>query len=68
MIQTRLSTRKYYITKDIFYADIKRMCDNCRMYNKPDSVYYACAQEVDDFVLQRLKRAPIPGLPLPMSM
>jgi len=26
---------------------VKRMCTNCKMYNGPDTVYYACADELE---------------------
>lgn len=48
-MQKRLETGQYYITREIFLADIKRMCDNCRGYNGPDNVYYDCAEEIEAF-------------------
>lgn len=39
MIEKRLNQpNTYYKTKDIFRADLKRMVDNCRAFNSPDTV------------------------------
>lgn len=46
-IQTRLDTMQYYITQSIFFADIKRMLDNCKLYNNQDTTYYRCAVNVE---------------------
>ncbi|KAL6052194.1 histone acetyltransferase [Balamuthia mandrillaris] len=49
-IESRLDSGQYYITKEIFLADIKRMCDNCRTYNSKETVYYQCAETIEQFV------------------
>ncbi|PRP85259.1 hypothetical protein PROFUN_07029 [Planoprotostelium fungivorum] len=48
MIERRLKRGNYYITKEIFLADVKRMCDNCRYYNRPDTEYFKCANEIEN--------------------
>lgn len=47
-IQKRLDAGNYYITKDIFIADVKRVCDNCKLYNREDTEYYKCAQDLEN--------------------
>jgi len=47
-IQKRLNTGQYYITEHIFFADIRRMLDNCKLYNKEDTPYYRCAANVQN--------------------
>jgi hypothetical protein len=46
----------FYRTKDIFCADLRRMCDNCRKYNPKDSVYFQCADAIEKVFTAELKR------------
>ena len=43
LIRKRLQHRAYYLTLDIFKADIKRMLNNCRLYNSAETVYFQAA-------------------------
>ena len=43
LIMKRLRHRDYYLTLDIFKADIKRMLNNCRLYNSAETVYFQAA-------------------------
>ena len=43
LIAQRLQHRDYYQTLDIFKADIKRMLNNCRLYNSAETVYFKAA-------------------------
>jgi hypothetical protein len=53
----------FYRTKDIFIADFRRMCDNCRKYNPKDTVYFQCADAIEKAFNLELKRLHIqPGL------
>ncbi|KAK5581480.1 hypothetical protein RB653_001513 [Dictyostelium firmibasis] len=49
MISDRLATGKYYITKNIFLADLKRMCNNCREFNGENSTYYDNADRLEKY-------------------
>jgi hypothetical protein len=49
-MEKRLDTGQFYITREIFMADLRRMCQNCRRYNGPNNVYYDCAETIDRFV------------------
>lgn len=49
-IERRLDSKQYYITKDIFFADLRRMCENCMLYNKEDTVFYECAVTLQKFL------------------
>jgi hypothetical protein len=49
-MEKRLDTGQFYITREIFIADLRRMCQNCRRYNGPNNVYYDCAETIDRFV------------------
>ena len=46
-IQRRLDAGNFYITRELFLADVKRMCNNCRTYNAKDTVYYKCADDME---------------------
>jgi histone acetyltransferase len=61
-IERRLESQKYYITKDIFIADLSRMCINCKNYNNADTQYFKCAVAIEtEFV----KKPPVPDSHLP---
>jgi ribosomal protein S18 acetylase RimI-like enzyme/vacuolar-type H+-ATPase subunit H len=61
LVEKRLNQGNYYITKDIFFADLKRMCDNCRIYNREDTEYYKCAQDIEnEFINKKAKYFPQP--------
>ncbi|KAN0040461.1 hypothetical protein ACTA71_008798 [Dictyostelium dimigraforme] len=49
MISNRLATGNYYITKNIFLADLKRMCNNCREFNGENSPYYDNADRLEKY-------------------
>lgn len=49
-MEKRLAAGQYYITQDIFIADLRRMFANCRTYNAPETVYYKCADQLDKYV------------------
>jgi len=52
-IQKRLDTNNYYITEDIFFADLRRMLENCKTYNNEDTLYYKCAANVEKALSER---------------
>jgi hypothetical protein len=55
-IQKRVESENYYITREIFLSDVKRMCENCRTYNHPDTEYYQCANDIEnEFVKKSFK-------------
>jgi nucleosome-remodeling factor subunit BPTF len=54
-IEARLAAG-FYRTKDIFCADLRRMCDNCRKYNPRDSIYFQCADAIEKTFVLELKR------------
>jgi len=60
-MERRVNLGNYYITKDIFLADLKRICDNCRIYNREDTEYYKCANDIEnEFINKRSKWFPKP--------
>lgn len=47
LIKRRLQSRRYYLTLDIFTADLKRMFANCKLYNAVDTVYYKLSTKLE---------------------
>lgn len=43
----RVDSELYYVTLDMFTADVKRMFQNARTYNSPETIYYKCATRHD---------------------
>ena len=39
----RVESEQYYITFEMFVADVRRMFVNARTYNAPETIYYKCA-------------------------
>ncbi|KAJ8687563.1 hypothetical protein QAD02_023357 [Eretmocerus hayati] len=50
----RLKSR-YYVTRRLFIADMTRIFTNCRLYNGPDTEYYACANSVEKYFQTKMK-------------
>uniref|UniRef100_A0A061RH03 histone acetyltransferase n=1 Tax=Tetraselmis sp. GSL018 TaxID=582737 RepID=A0A061RH03_9CHLO len=47
MMRARLESGRYYLTLDIFTADLRRMFANCRFYNAPETIYYKLADRLE---------------------
>lgn len=45
-MQARLAAGGFYITLDIFAADLRRMCANARVYNAAHTIYVQYANRV----------------------
>jgi hypothetical protein len=56
-IEARAARGNYYITKEIFYSDVQRMCDNCKKFNSEGSEYYQCAVDIEN-LMKRAQQAP----------
>ena len=48
MIEEQVVRGGYYITLEIFAADFKRMFNNCRTYNAPDTIYFKSANKLEE--------------------
>lgn len=48
-IEMKLGCNEYQ-TREQFSADIIRMFTNCRAYNQPETVYFKCANDLQDFI------------------
>jgi histone acetyltransferase len=43
-----------YVTLEMFAADLRRMFENCRIYNAPDTIYFKCATKLEQFFEMKL--------------
>nr|GMD27941.1 histone acetyltransferase GCN5-like isoform X1 [Ipomoea batatas] len=43
----RVDSELYYVTFDMFVADVRRMFNNARTYNSPETIYYKCATRLE---------------------
>ena len=44
----------YYVSAQMFLADICRMCENCRLYNSDETVYWDCAMRLEAYARNRV--------------
>lgn len=56
MIEEKLKSRTYYINRDLFVADLRRMLQNCKTFNASDTSYHKCAVHLEAFLDERLKK------------
>ena len=49
LMEQRLKKKDYYLTLDIFAADMRRIFNNARVYNASDSAYYKWANKLEAF-------------------
>ncbi|XP_044503841.1 histone acetyltransferase GCN5-like isoform X2 [Mangifera indica] len=43
----RVESEQYYVTFEMFVADVKKMFANAHTYNSPDTIYYKCATRLE---------------------
>lgn len=52
MIEERLRSQSYYISSDLFIADLRRMLDNCKVFNDVQTSYHKCAVALGKFLAE----------------
>lgn len=50
MMEERLASDCFYVTLEIFNADLRRIIENCRVYNAPDTIYYKLANKLESLI------------------
>jgi len=55
LMEERLKRGNYYLTLEIFVADIHRIFANARIYNAADSIFVKLANRLEDTVEQYLE-------------
>jgi len=55
-VAKRVEAGNYYITKELFLSDLKRMCDNCRIYNSQETEYFKCANDIENEFIKKAAR------------
>ena len=48
-IKKRLDTDNYYTTKNKFVQEVKLVFKNAKKYNQPQTIYYKCAQDLENY-------------------
>ncbi|GLD95338.1 hypothetical protein PINS_up003982 [Pythium insidiosum] len=56
LIQKRIESG-YYLNKAAFKADLDTMCNNCTIYNTPETNYYKAAKDLQEFIDKRIQVA-----------
>ncbi|KAJ4968799.1 hypothetical protein NE237_015500 [Protea cynaroides] len=51
----RLESEQYYVTFEMFVADVKRMFANARTYNSPETIYYKCSTRLETVFSTRVQ-------------
>ncbi|XP_052185154.1 histone acetyltransferase GCN5 [Diospyros lotus] len=46
-LSKRVESEQYYVTFEMFVADVKRMFLNARTYNSPETIYFKCATRLE---------------------
>ncbi|CAH1117979.1 unnamed protein product [Phaedon cochleariae] len=46
---------KYYVSRRLFIADMMRIFTNCKIYNPPESEYYFCAENLQQYFQTKMK-------------
>ena len=49
-IDKRIRKGNWYQSKQMLYADLMRMVNNCKLYNDASSPYYECAVHMEEFM------------------
>ncbi|XP_072990109.1 histone acetyltransferase GCN5-like [Typha latifolia] len=51
----RLESEQYYVTFEMFVADVKRMFLNARTYNSPETIYYKCSTRLENYFSNKVQ-------------
>jgi histone acetyltransferase len=58
----RVESELYYVTFEMFVADVRRMFSNARTYNSPDTIYYKCSTRLEAFFSSKVQSGLQSGL------
>ncbi|CAM6120294.1 unnamed protein product [Calypogeia fissa] len=53
-LSKRLESEQFFVTLEMFAADMRRMFSNARTYNSPDTIYYKAAKRLETFFNNKL--------------
>jgi len=56
LVKKRLSHGEHYVSPQLLYDDLKLMCDNCKIYNLPESSYYQAADMLNSYIIEIFKK------------
>lgn len=58
----RVESEQYYVTFEMFVADVRRMFANARTYNSPETIYYKCATRLESHFSSKVQSGLQSGL------
>ena len=53
-IEKKLSNNEYR-DREHFCEDITKIFKNCKIYNQPETVYFKCSNELEDYIKTHLE-------------
>ncbi|KAA6362852.1 MAG: hypothetical protein EZS28_025025, partial [Streblomastix strix] len=62
----RIKTECYYLSPHLFKADLIRMADNAKLYNKPHTGYHRCAELLSSYIENQWQSINWPPEPKPI--
>ncbi|KAJ3673874.1 hypothetical protein LUZ60_005866 [Juncus effusus] len=51
----RVESEQYYVTFEMFVADVSRMFANAKTYNAPETIYYKCATRLQNLFTNKVQ-------------
>ncbi|KAK4273085.1 hypothetical protein QN277_021551 [Acacia crassicarpa] len=61
----RVESELYYVTFEMFVADVRRMFANARTYNSPETIYYKCATRLESHFQSKVQSGLQSGAKIP---
>ncbi|GMP99639.1 hypothetical protein CsSME_00047038 [Camellia sinensis var. sinensis] len=61
-LSKRVESEQYYVTFEMFVADVKRMFCNARTYNSPETIYYKCTNRLETYFFGKVQSGVQSGL------
>ncbi|KAK2970197.1 hypothetical protein RJ640_019665 [Escallonia rubra] len=58
----RVESERYYVTFEMFVADVRRMFSNARTYNSPETIYYKCSTRLETYFSSKVQLGVQAGL------
>jgi len=55
-MEHKLESRKYYRSKEAFIKDVQLIIDNAKTYNKPTTIYYRYAVNLEEYIKPHLEQ------------
>eukprot|EP00826_Nyctotherus_ovalis_P065034 TRINITY_DN9550_c0_g1_i10.p1 TRINITY_DN9550_c0_g1~~TRINITY_DN9550_c0_g1_i10.p1 ORF type:complete len:371 (+),score=108.58 TRINITY_DN9550_c0_g1_i10:213-1325(+) len=60
-VERKLEERVWYKSKAAFAKDLMLIASNAKAYNQPDTIYYKCAESIEECIKENLERLQEPS-------